>query len=147
VHQNIESTKCFLSFGEKMLDVFSFRNIPLDRDGLSTFFCNLTNDPLRPLSRGCVINHHRRPFSCEVLCDASADAFRSARYNPNFPCQLSASHCNQPFLLRNETTLFNLRLVCVGNFPATTWHADPKQFWSAKLRTRTYAVIWREMRT
>jgi hypothetical protein len=38
VYQNIESTKRFLCFGEEVLDVFTFRNIPLDRDGLSAFF-------------------------------------------------------------------------------------------------------------
>src|SRR4030095_4152316 len=60
VHQNIESTKCFLSFGEEVLNIFLLRNIALDRDCLSAFFRNFIYDPLGILLLRCVINHHRR---------------------------------------------------------------------------------------
>jgi len=74
VNENVESTECFLCFGEEAFDVCGSSNVALDRDCFSAFFCNFVDDLLGAFLLGLVINDDRPVVCSKLLRDCGANA-------------------------------------------------------------------------
>ncbi len=96
VNQNVETAEGFFRFCKKVFDVVLLRDVRLDGDRLSAFFCYFVDHLVRRFLGRRIVNHYRSAFDGKILGDTGADSLRRTRHNRNFPSKLFISHCILP---------------------------------------------------
>ena len=92
VHEHIELAERLFRFRKETIDVRLLRDIRLYRDGPAAVLRNLTNDPIRSLFAGRVVDDHRRAFRGQLFGDLGADALGCSCDDRHFSCKFFRAH-------------------------------------------------------